>query len=70
MNKKEIVKKYNESVGEIFKNLDELKKLMGGEEFKKMMEEKDSYSDEEYEEVECIYEDFGVLVNDLFSEYK
>ncbi len=67
---KEIVKKYNECVGEIFKNLDELKKMMEGEEFKKMMEEKDSYSDEGYEEVECIYEDFGVLVNDLFSEYK
>jgi lipoate-protein ligase A len=70
MNKKEIVKKYNESVGEIFKNLEELKELMRREDFKKMMEEKDSYSDEEYEEVECIYEDFGVLVNDLFSEYK
>ncbi len=70
MNKKEIVKKYNESVGEIFKNLEELKELMRREDFKKMVEEKDSYSDEEYEEVECIYEDFGVLVNDLFSEYK
>ena len=67
---KEIVKKYNENVGEIFKNLDELKELMGSEDFKKMMEEKESYSEEEYMKVECLYEDFGEFVKDLFSEYK
>ena len=60
-----MIEKYNNTVTEIYKNLKELKELMMSEEYEKMLEEKESYDDETYEAVECMYGDYEVFVEDL-----
>ena len=69
MNKEEVISKYNQYWNQLFEGLDGLKELMATEEYQKIQEEKDSYSDEEYEKVEMMYGDFEVLCEDLASAY-
>ena len=69
MNKEEVISKYNQYWNQLFEGLDGLKELMATEEYQKIQEEKDSYSDEEYEKVEFMYGDFEVLCEDLASAY-
>jgi hypothetical protein len=69
MNKEEVISKYNQLHSQLFDSLEGLKELMGTEEYQKVVDEKDSFSDEEYEKVEMMYGDFEVLVEDLASAY-
>ena len=69
MNKEEVISKYNQLHSQLFEGLEGLKELMATEEYQKIQEEKDSYSDEEYEKVEFMYGDFEVLCEDLASAY-
>jgi hypothetical protein len=69
MNKEEVISKYNQYHQQLFDSLEGLKELMATEEYQKIQEEKDSYSDEEYMKVEMMYGDFEVLVEDLASAY-
>ena len=69
MNKEEVISKYNQYWNQLFEGLEGLKELMATEEYQKIQEEKDSYSDEEYEKVEMMYGDFEVLCEDLASAY-
>jgi len=69
MNKEEVINKYNQYRDLVFEGLDGLKELMASEEFQKIQEEKDSYSDEEYEKVELMYGDFDVFLEEIASAY-
>ena len=69
MNKEEVINKYNQLHTQLFDSLEGLKELMGTEEYQKIVDEKDSYSDEEYEKVEMMYGDFEILCEDLASAY-
>ena len=69
MNKEEVISKYNKFRDLVFEGLDGLKEVMESEEFQKIQEEKDSYSDEEYEKVELMYGDFYVFMEEIASAY-
>jgi len=69
MNKEEVISKYNKFRDLVFEGLDGLKEVMESEEFQKIQEEKDSYSDEEYEKVELMYGDFDVFLEEIASAY-
>ena len=69
MNKEEVISKYNKYRDLVFEGLDGLKEVMESEEFQKIQEEKDSYSDKEYEKVEMMYGDFDVILEDIASAY-
>ncbi len=69
MNKEEVINKYNQYRDLVFEGLDGLKELMASKEFQKIQDEKDSYSDEEYEKVELMYGDFDVFLEEIASAY-